>query len=220
LQDLKTGQLVGASPCTPQVALLVGVLAGSLVIPLVLNVLNHSNGFPGDPNRHAVMDQPLAAPQATLISSIARGVLNASLPWSDILTGVGLGFFFCVIDEILGRLKLMRLPPLAIGIGIYLPMSATAAVTLGSITGWIYNKSVEKKTNGALAVRFGVLMASGLIVGESLLGVFNAAVVAATNNANPFKLTEIGEMSIVVGLALFVVLTFGIYQWTGRQAKA
>jgi len=220
LQDLKTGQLVGASPWKQQVALLVGVLAGSLVIPLVLNVLNHSNGFPGDPHRDAVMDQPLAAPQATLISSIASGVLNASLPWSDILTGVGLGVFFCVIDEILGRFKLMRLPPLAIGIGIYLPMSATAAVTIGSITGWIYNKAVEKKSNGAMAVRFGVLMASGLIVGESLLGVLNAAVVAATNNPAPFKLTEIGEMSIVVGIALFVILTLGIYQWTGRQAKA
>lgn len=220
LQDLKTGQLVGASPWKQQVALLVGVLAGSLVIPLVLNVLNHSNGFPGDPHRNAVMDQPLSAPQATLISSIARGVLNADLPWNDILIGVGVGVAFCVLDEILGRLKLMRLPPLAIGIGIYLPMSATAAVTIGSITGWIYNKSVEKKTNGAMAVRFGVLMASGLIVGESLLGVLNATAVWLTNNPAPFKLTDIGEMSIVVALAMFAVLTYGLYQWTGRQSKA
>src|SRR5262249_12938930 len=112
LQDLKTGQLVGASPWKQQVALLVGVVAGSLVMQLVLNVLNHSNGFPGDPNRHAVMDQPLAAPQATLISAIAKGVLNASLPWNDILIGMGLGVALVIVDEVLGLLKLLRLPPL------------------------------------------------------------------------------------------------------------
>src|SRR5262249_30631765 len=152
-----------------------GVVAGSLVIPLVLNVLNHSNGFPGDPNRHAVMDQPLQAPQATLISAIAKGVLNASLPWNDILIGMGLGVALVILDEVLGLLKLLRLPPLAVGIGIYLPMSATFAVTLGSIVGTIYNRVVEKGANAEMAKRFGVLMASGLIVGESLLGVLNAA---------------------------------------------
>jgi putative OPT family oligopeptide transporter len=222
LQDLKTGQLVGASPWKQQTALVVGVVAGSLVIPFVLNVLNHANGFPGDPNRDAVMAEPLAAPQATLISTIARGILNANLDWTTIGIGAGLGVLFVVIDEVLGMAKLMRLPPLAIGIGIYLPMSATAAVTLGSILGWIYNRSVEKKPNGAMAVRFGVLMASGLIVGESMLGVLNAAVVAATNNPAPFVLpmfANFGDTAIVVGAAIFAALTFGIYQWTGRQAK-
>jgi putative OPT family oligopeptide transporter len=216
---------VGASPWKQQVALLVGVLAGSLVIPLVLNVLNHSNGFPGDPNRDAVMAQPLAAPQATLISTIAAGILNADLDWMTIGIGAGLGAVFVAIDELLGAMKLMRLPPLAIGIGIYLPMSATAAVTFGSITGWFYNKAVEKKPNGAMAVRFGVLMASGLIVGESLLGVVNAAVVAGTNNPAPFVAPFFGgawadPMGSLVGAVLFAVFTYGIYQWTGRQARA
>jgi putative OPT family oligopeptide transporter len=212
---------VGASPWKQQVALLVGVVAGSLVIPLVLNILNHSNGFPGDPNRHAVMDHPLAAPQATLISSIATGVLSGKLPWPDILIGMGLGAAFCVIDEILGLLKLMRLPPLAIGIGIYLPMSATAAVTLGSVVGTIYNRLVAKGPNPEMAKRFGVLLASGLIVGESMLGVLNAAVVAASNNASPFAIVgaAFATPSLYVGLALFVALTAGIYVWTARQAR-
>lgn len=222
LQDLKTGQLVGASPWKQQVALLVGVVAGSLVIPLVLNVLNHSNGFPGDPNRHAVMAEPLSAPQATLISSIARGVLNASLPWNDIYIGMGLGAAFVVIDEILGALKLMRLPPLAVGIGIYLPMSATLPVTFGAVLGWFYNRNAEKKSNAEMIKRFGVLMASGLIVGESMLGVLNAAVVAATNNAAPFALpfTQNGfaDIALIIGTFLFLALTAGVYRWTGRQA--
>ncbi|MES1156290.1 MAG: oligopeptide transporter, OPT family [Alphaproteobacteria bacterium] len=222
LQDLKTGQLVGASPWKQQVALLVGVLAGSLVIPLVLNVLNHSNGFPGDPNRHAVMPNPLSAPQATLISSIAKGVLNASLPWDDIRIGIELGIVFCVIDEILRRLKLLRLPPLAIGIGIYLPMSATAAVTIGSIVGAIYNRIVSKGPNPEMAKRFGVLLASGLIVGESLLGVLNAGVVAATNNPAPFAFiggafaTDIAPW---VALVLFAALVAGSYIWLSRQSR-
>lgn len=221
LQDLKTGQLVGASPWKQQVALLVGVVAGSLVIPLVLNVLNHSNGFPGDPNRHAVMVEPLSAPQATLISSIARGVLNASLPWNDILIGMGLGAAFVVLDEILGALKLMRLPPLAVGIGIYLPMSATLPVTFGAVLSWFYNRSADKKANGEMIKRFGVLMASGLIVGESMLGVLNAAVVAATNNASPFAVVgaAFADIALIIGTALFLLLTALIYGWTGRQAK-
>ena len=224
LQDLKTGQLVGASPWKQQVALLVGVVAGSLVIPLILNVLNHSQGFPGDPNRDAVMAEPLSAPQATLISTIARGVLNADLDWYRIGIGAALGVAFCVIDEILGELKLMRLPPLAIGIGIYLPMSATFAVTVGSITGWIYERLANKSPQAEMLKRFGVLMASGLIVGESMLGVLNAAVVASTDNDAPFRLPFLGDgfapVAEIVAPVLFVVLTYAIYRWTWAQTRA
>ncbi|MEQ1820837.1 MAG: oligopeptide transporter, OPT family, partial [Terricaulis sp.] len=224
LQDLKTGQLVGASPWKQQVALLVGVVAGSIVIPLVLNVLNHSYGFPGDPNRDAVMAEPLSAPQATLISTIARGVLNANLDWNTIGIGAALGVVFCIVDEILGKLKIMRLPPLAIGIGIYLPMSSTIAVTFGSITGWFYNRAAEKSPHAEMLKRFGVLMASGLIVGESMLGVLNAAVVAATDNDAPFRLPFLGDafapVAEILAAVLFLVLTYAIYRWTWAQAKA
>ncbi|MCX7358437.1 MAG: oligopeptide transporter, OPT family [Alphaproteobacteria bacterium] len=224
LQDLKTGQLVGASPWKQQVALLVGVVAGSIVIPLILNVLNHSYGFPGDPNRDAVMAEPLNAPQATLISTIALGVLNANLDWFTIGIGAGLGVALCVLDEILGALKLMRLPPLAVGIGIYLPMSSTIAVTFGAITGWFYERAANKSPNAEMLKRFGVLMASGLIVGESMLGVLNAAVVAATENDAPFRLPFFGEgfapIAEIIAVVMFVVLTFGLYRWVWAQTKS
>ncbi|MBX3429922.1 MAG: oligopeptide transporter, OPT family [Hyphomonadaceae bacterium] len=224
LQDLKTGQLVGASPWKQQVALLVGVVAGSLVIPLILNVLNHSYGFPGDPHRDAVMGDPLSAPQATLISTIARGVLNADLDWNTIGVGAVLGVALCVFDEILGAMKVMRLPPLAVGIGIYLPMSATFAVTIGAITGWIYERAASKSPNAEMLKRFGVLMASGLIVGESMLGVLNAAVVAATDNDAPFRLPFIGEgftpISEIIAPVMFIILTYAIYRWTWAQTRA
>jgi putative OPT family oligopeptide transporter len=125
LQDLKTGQLVGASPWRQQVALIVGVIAGSIVIGPVLDLLNAAYGFPGDPNRAAIAAEPLGAPQATLISTLARGVLNAELRWDLIGLGAAIGVVVCFIDEILGFLKLLRIPPLAVGIGMYLPMDTT-----------------------------------------------------------------------------------------------
>src|SRR5688572_27945677 len=84
---------------------------------------------------------------------------------------VGLACIF--IDEILGALKLLRLSPLAIGIGIYLPMDATQPVVVGALIGYVYNRAMDRRGNAEMAKRFGVLLASGLIVGESLLGVLN-----------------------------------------------
>jgi putative OPT family oligopeptide transporter len=168
------------------------------------------------------MADALNAPQATLISTIARGVLNANLDWATIGIGAGIGVVLVILDEVLGALKLMRLPPLAVGIGIYLPMSATVPVTLGSIIGWFYNRAADKRPNAEMAKRFGVLLASGLIVGESMLGVFNAAVVAATNKPAPFAVAWFGTipgLADILGLVTFVALTIFIYQWVARQAK-
>jgi putative OPT family oligopeptide transporter len=109
LQDLKTGQLVGASPWKQQVALIVGVVAGSLIIPPTLDLLNRAYGFPGDPNRAAISADPLPAPQAALISTLARGVLNAQLDWKMIGIGALVGLACIFLDEILGALKLLRL---------------------------------------------------------------------------------------------------------------
>jgi putative OPT family oligopeptide transporter len=220
LQDLKTGQLVGASPWRQQLALIVGVIAGSLVIPLVLDMLNHSNGFPGDPNRHAI-GEPLGAPQAVLISTLANGILNGNVPWNLIGIGVIVGIVCVAADEVLGLLKMIRLPPLAIGIGIYLPMSATEPVIIGAIAGWLFNRAMDKRPNAEMAKRFGVLLASGLVVGESLLGIINSGVIVATNNATPFALVgaSFAEPANWIGMALFVVLMLYSYWWVSKQAK-
>lgn len=220
LQDLKTGQLVGASPWRQQVALIVGVIAGSLVIPLVLNMLNHAYGFPGDPHRHAI-GAALGAPQATLISTLANGILNGNVPWNFITIGVVVGVVCIVVDEVLGVMKLIRLPPLAIGIGIYLPMSATEPVIIGAVAGWLFNRAMDKRPNADMSKRFGVLLASGLVVGESLLGIINSGVIVATNNATPFALVgpSFSEASNYIGMALFVVLMVFSYWWVSRQSK-
>ena len=221
LQDLKTGQLVGASPWKQQVALIVGVTAGSLVIPPTLDLLNRAYGFPGDPNRAAITAEPLPAPQAALISTLARGVLNAQLDWNMIGIGALVGLACIVLDEILGRLKLLRLAPLAIGIGIYLPMDATQPVVVGSVIGWLYDRAMSKRSNAEMAQRFGVLLASGLIVGESLLGVLNAGLIVATGSATPLAL--VGESFAApaqwLGVLLFAAVIAISYRWVSRQSK-
>jgi putative OPT family oligopeptide transporter len=221
LQDLKTGQLVGASPWKQQVALIVGVIAGSLVIPPTLDLLNRAYGFPGDPNRAAISAAPLPAPQAALISTLARGVLNAQLDWNMIGIGALVGLACIFIDEILGALKLLRLSPLAIGIGIYLPMDATQPVVLGALIGWFYNRAMDRRGNAEMAKRFGVLLASGLIVGESLLGVLNAGLIVATGTAAPLALVGAGFAGAAqwVGILLFALVIAAAYRWVSRQSE-
>ncbi|MBL8781282.1 MAG: oligopeptide transporter, OPT family, partial [Alphaproteobacteria bacterium] len=220
LQDLKTGQLVGASPWRQQVALIVGVIAGALVIGPILDLLNQAYGFPGDPNRAAIAAEPLGAPQAALISTLAKGVLNAQLDWNLIGIGALIGVAAILVDELLGQIKLLRLPPLAIGIGIYLPMDATSPVILGAILGMLYNSSVSRSSNGEMLKRFGILLASGLIVGESLLGVMNAGLIVATNNATPLAIPGLDlSQAPLIGAALFAALIIISYVWVSRQAK-
>jgi putative OPT family oligopeptide transporter len=221
LQDLKTGQLVGASPWRQQLALIVGVMAGSLVIGPVLDLLNAAYGFPGDPNRAAIVAEPLAAPQATLISSLARGVLNADLDWSLILMGAGIGAVVIFFDEILGFLKVLRIPPLAVGIGMYLPTDVTTPVVVGAIIGYFYNRAVEKRENGEMAKRFGVLLACGFIVGESLLGILNAGLIVASNNPAPIAIVgeEFAGTARWVGLGLFATLLAIMYAWVASQSR-
>ncbi len=220
LQDLKTGYLVGASPWRQQVALIVGVIAGAAVIGPILDLLNQSNGFPGDPNRSAIA-AALAAPQAALISTLAKGVLTTGLDWNLIGIGGLIGVAMIAIDEALGGLKLLRLPPLAVGIGIYLPMEATSPVILGAVIGWFYNSAVAGTANGEILKRFGVLLASGLIVGESLLGILGAGLIVATGSATPLAVVPPDfALAGTIGAALFGALIVISYAWVMRQARA
>ncbi|MEP6831910.1 MAG: oligopeptide transporter, OPT family [Gemmatimonas sp.] len=214
LQDLKTGQLVGASPMKQQIALIVGVAAGAAVIPFVLNLLAKAYGFAGAPNLGVVSQNPLAAPQATLISALAQGVIGGSLDWKMIGIGAVLGVALIVLDAALKATKKGSLPPLAVGIGIYLPMSATFAVVVGAIVGHWYNKRASRSREPARAERLGTLVASGMIVGESLFGVLIAGLIVAFKNDAPLALVpEDFVAAKPLGLIGFVVLAVGLYRW-------
>ena len=224
LQDLKTGQLVGATPWRQQAALIIGCVAGALVIPLVLNLLNQAFGFEGGPPAIVEGAQTLAAPQATLISALAKGVIGGDLRWDLIGVGAVIGVVIIILDAVLttvtkGRVKC---PPLAVGIGFYLPAAVTATLVIGAVAGWLYERSVRSTRYAEVAKRMGVLLASGLIVGESLFGVITAGVIVATRNDNPFGMIPEGMAwpAMLVGLVAFVGLSVGLYAWVrGRAAK-
>jgi putative OPT family oligopeptide transporter len=215
LQDLKTGQLVGASPMRQQIALIVGVAAGAAVIPSVLNLLAKAYGFAGAANVGVVTQNPLPAPQATLISALAQGVVGGSLDWKMIGIGAVVGVALIIIDAVLAATKKGSLPPpLAVGIGIYLPMSATFAVVVGAVIGHWYGKKAARSPAPARAERLGTLVASGLIVGESLFGVLNAGLIVASSSDAPIALVpEDFAPAKILGVVAFVGLVIWLYRW-------
>lgn len=222
LQDLKTGQLVGATPWKQQVALVIGVIFGSAVIPPVLELMQTAFGFAGTPG---VGEKALAAPQAQLLKDLAIGVFGGSLNWTLIGVGAAIGVLVIIVDEILGaRSSKYRLPPLAVGMGMYLPMSVTLMIPLGAVAGALYNKWADRVPDrGEHRRRLGVLLATGLIVGESLFGVLFAAIVAGTGAEEPLALPFIGEgyanLSQLVGVLLFAAAVAWVYRWTRRIAS-
>jgi putative OPT family oligopeptide transporter len=219
LQDLKTGQLVGASPMRQQIALIVGVGAGAAVIPFVLNLLVKAYGFAGAANVGVVAPNPLPAPQATLISALAQGVIGGSLDWKMIGIGALVGVGLILLDTTLGALKKLRIPPLAVGIGIYLPMSATFAVVVGAVISHWYDRRARAMPNPDRADRLGTLVASGLIVGESLWGVINAGLIVGFSKDAPIGLVpEDFAPAPWLGLAGFVGAIVWLYGWMLRRS--
>jgi putative OPT family oligopeptide transporter len=217
LQDLKTGQLVGAAPWRQQVALLVGVAASSLVIPFVLNLLAKAYGFAGAANLHTVTAKPLAAPQANLITALAEGMIGGHIPWNYIIAGAVIGVIIVALDEICRMRGWLRIPPLAAGFGIYLPMSATLPVAAGAFIGWLYNRAAGTPR----AERLGVLVASGMIVGESLFGVLNAAIIVGVNRDAPLAVVPADfAPAMPVGIVAFIGLSMLLYGWLLKRARS
>ena len=219
LQDLKTGQLVGATPWKQQVALVIGVVFGSLIIPPVLDLLNTAFGFAGAPGAGP---NALPAPQAALISALAKGVLGGNLNWAMIGWGAATGVVFVMLDELLGFIGRMRLPPLGVGMGIYLPMSVILPTVIGSVLGWIYDRWASRQADPEFASRMGVLTATGLIVGESLWGVAFAGIVAASGRDTPLALVGEGFAgpALVGGTVLFFVLVWFLYRRTRQLVRS
>jgi putative OPT family oligopeptide transporter len=224
LQDLKTGQLVDATPWRQQVALVLGVIFGAIVIPPILDLMNTAFTFQGAPGAKA---NALPAPQAAIISTIAQGVLGGSLDWGLIRQGAIIGVVAVAIDEGLKRFsnKKLHLPPLAIGMGIYLPMEATFFIPIGAVLGYYYNRWAARSKSPDFAERMGVLMATGLIVGESLMGVVYAAAVAGAEKAgsadsgNVLALIEPYSAVMVVSLVVFAAAIGALYIWTKARAS-
>ena len=218
LQDLKTGALVGATPWKQQVALIIGVVFGSLVIPPILQVMLNGFGFQG---MEGAGEDALAAPQAALMSSVASGIFDSSLDWDLIFIGMAIGAVLIIIDELLRKFTdKYSLSPLAAGMGMYLPAALTIVIPIGAILGTFYDKWAAKQSRPEFAKRMGTLLATGLIVGESLFGVVNAGIIAAAGGESPLEIFEGGASATVVGVILFIIALTFIYRWTKRTVKS
>ncbi|EEU8912743.1 OPT family oligopeptide transporter [Campylobacter jejuni] len=225
LQDLKTGHLVGATPWKQQVALLVGCVFGALAIVPVLNLLYQAYGFVGAMPREGMdTSSALAAPQANLMSTIAQGIFHHNIEWGYMAFGVFVGILMIIIDKILRRTQKMSLPPLAVGIGIYLPPAVNIPLVIGGILKYIvmqhltkkYAKNSHKEEKLASCEQRGTLFASGLIVGESIFGVIIAGItvfsVSMGGSENPLALnlanfhdSELFALIFFVGVVLYFI---------------
>lgn len=231
LQDLKTGHLLKATPWRQQVALIIGCIVGALVISPVLELLYEAYGFTGAMPREG-MDaaQALAAPQATLMATIASGIFAHNLEWVYIFTGIVIGAVLIVVDLVLKKSSggKLALPVLAVGMGIYLPPSINMPIVAGAVLAAVLKHIIGKKAEnreGRLknAERIGTLFSAGLIVGESLIGVIMAFIIAfsVTNGGSDaplaLNLENWDAAASWLGLAFFVT---GMFFFAQRVLKA
>lgn len=231
LQDLKTGYLLKATPWRQQVALIIGCIVGALVISPVLELLYEAYGFTGAMPREG-MDaaQALAAPQATLMATIASGIFAHNLEWVYIFTGIVIGAVLIVVDLVLKKSSggKLALPVLAVGMGIYLPPSINMPIVAGAVLAAVLKHIIGKKAENREdrlknAERIGTLFSAGLIVGESLIGVIMAFIIAfsVTNGGSDaplaLNLENWDAAASWLGLAFFVT---GMFFFAQRVLKA
>ncbi len=231
MQDLKAGQLVGATPWKQQVMLMIGVIVAALVVAPTLELLFQAYGIGGVYPRPGMdPSQMLSAPQAGLMEAVARGTFGGSLPLTDISVGIAVGFIAIFIDEHLKKTG-RRLPILAIGIGIYLPPDITSAVILGGALNYLCkvvilkrekSKPVEER-NKALehAFEVPVLVCCGLVAGAALVGVLLAIPFVIKGSSDALSLVSAGFEPIanLIGLGVTILLCVWIYKITCVKKK-
>jgi len=189
LQDLKCGYIVGATPWKQQVMLAIGAASSALVMAPVLNLLLKAYGI-GVPT--AEHPDPLIAPQATLMASVAKGMFGGHLPWGMISIGAAIGVAVILWDLWLKRRgSEFRAPVLAVAVGIYLPLELAVPIFAGGLLAWLVEKKlgVHGETPEAeRAKRNGMLFAAGLITGEALMGIFIAIPIVTSGRADVLAL--------------------------------
>jgi putative OPT family oligopeptide transporter len=219
MQDLKAGHILGATPRKQQIMQMVGVVSAALVLPLVLQLLLTGYGFgPATPEN----PDSLTAPQATLMASVAEGVFKGGLPWMMVYIGMGIGVLIILADQYQKKMGSdFRIPVLAVAVGLYLPFQLDSAIMLGGVMAWMVSRYQQKnkatKGDGHEAAkkaseRTGLLVASGLITGEALMGIFLAIPVAI------YGTSEIFSLGIDLGMIAGAVVILAVCAWLYRSA--
>ena len=172
--DLKTGQMVGATPFRQQTMQIAGVAVASLVMAPIMQLLHENT--PG-----GIGGRELAAPQAGLFASLAKGFFgDGVLPWNMVLIGCGLGIIILIIDSILeSKNNNFRLHLMPIAVGIYLPFGLSTPILIGGLIAHFILSENKTKGEPDIILQRGILLSSGLIAGESLMGILLAFIAGA-----------------------------------------
>ncbi|QSX78335.1 OPT family oligopeptide transporter [Agrilutibacter solisilvae] len=218
LQDLKAGYIVGATPWKQQLMLGIGAFSCALIMAPVLNLLAAAYGIGAPTAEHP---NALAAPQATLMASVAKGLFGGKLPWTMIAIGAGVGALIIAFDEWLKARKAhFRVPVLAAAIGIYLPLELMVPIFLGGLLSYF----VERKHNVAFddhdgkdrIHRPGTLFAAGLITGEALMGIAIAVPIVLTSRADVLAAPAALHFNQWVGLGVLTVVGWLLYRTSSK----
>jgi putative OPT family oligopeptide transporter len=213
LQDLKAGQLVGATPWRQQVMLGIGAISSAAVMAPVLNLLLEAYGI-GTPAHEGV--RPLPAPQANLMAAVAKGIFGGGLPWDMILLGAAVGAVVIAVDVALkSRGSAWRAPVLAFAIGVYLPLELTTPIFAGGLVAWLADRWFLRRDPGCdleQTRQAGFLFSAGLIAGEALIGVAIAIPIVATGNADVLAVPAALRFGQWPGAALVALIGWWLYR--------
>lgn len=223
MQDLKVGQIVGATPWKQQVMLILGVVVSAFVIPPILQLLYNAYGIGGvfpRPNMNPA--QMLAAPQAGLMATVAKGAFSHQLQWTMISVGAMIAAVCVIIDEILRRNYGTRLPVLAVGLGIYLPLDSSTPVVIGGLLSYLIQYRLQKvydHQRGQDAIvnthrHQGLLLSCGIVAGASLMGVLLAIPFAIKQSSDALRIMP--ESLMPFAGILSIVVTFVLCTWIYR----
>jgi putative OPT family oligopeptide transporter len=214
LQDLKSGQIVGATPWRQQVMLAVGSLSAALIMSPVLNLLAKAYGI-GPPSPEKPLS--LSAPQATLMAAVSKGMFGGKLPWDMVIIGAVVGAVIITIDVLYKKSgSSIRVPVLAAAVGIYLPLEYTSPIFVGGLIAWIIERGARLGADKELLHRPGTLFAAGMITGESLMGIIMAVPIVTSGRSDVLALPE----QFRYGQWLGLIVLAGIGIWLYRTALA
>ncbi len=216
LQDLKAGHLVGATPWKQQLMEVLGVLSAALIMAPVLMLLLNAYGF-GEPTPEH--PNPLTAPQATLMASVATGVFHGGLPWGMILIGMAIAVGIIAFDQYQERRGAeFRAPILAVAVGIYLPLELSTPIIIGGLINHFVGLAGKSRVNKpgfekakVNSDQAGLLFASGLITGEALVGILMAIPIVITGNADVLALVN-APLGGVPGVILLAGVAYLLYR--------
>ena len=218
LQDLKCGYMIGATPWKQQLMLAVGGVSSAFIMAPVLSLLAQAYGI-GVPTE--VHPNPLLAPQANLMASVANGIFGGELPWNMIGIGAAIGAVIIIIDEIQKkRGASFRTPVLACAVGIYLPVELSVPIFAGGLVAHLVERHYRRRDAEADVEQIhqkGVLFSAGLITGEALMGIFIAIPIVVSGSADVLRLGEAWHFGGWLGLLMLTGVAVLLYRLAVRS---